>query len=64
MYSSVENKVVASRRQIPLVLSYGITIHKAQGLTMDRVEVDVRTYLRQGNLVWLLVGLEKRKDSD
>ena len=30
VYSSVENKVAASRRQIPLVLSYGITIHKAQ----------------------------------
>ncbi|XP_071138761.1 GTPase IMAP family member 9-like [Mytilus edulis] len=40
VYSSIENKVVASRLQIPLVLSYGATIHKAQRLTLDRVEVD------------------------
>jgi hypothetical protein len=48
VYSSVENKVVASRRQIPLVLSYGITIHKAQGLTMDRVEVDCSNIFKAG----------------
>ena len=39
VYSCVNDRVVASRRQIPLVLSFGIAIHKAQGLTLDRVEV-------------------------
>ncbi|KAL3889432.1 hypothetical protein ACJMK2_001794, partial [Sinanodonta woodiana] len=35
-----ETFTVATRHQIPLILSFSITIHKAQGLTLDRVEVD------------------------
>ncbi|CAG2229021.1 PIF1 [Mytilus edulis] len=50
VYSSIENKVVASRLQIPLVLSYGATIHKAQGLTLDRVEVDSSNIFKAGQL--------------
>lgn len=30
----------ATRRQIPLLLAYALTIHKAQGLSLDRVRVD------------------------
>ncbi|KAL3875767.1 hypothetical protein ACJMK2_033685 [Sinanodonta woodiana] len=40
VYSSIEKTIVATRHQIPLILSFSITIHKAQGLTLDRVEVD------------------------
>ncbi|KAL3881351.1 hypothetical protein ACJMK2_027801 [Sinanodonta woodiana] len=40
VYSSIDKKIVATRHQIPLILSFSITIHKAQGLTLDRVEVD------------------------
>jgi hypothetical protein len=34
--------VLASRRQIPLRLAYGITIHRCQGKTLDQAEIDIR----------------------
>ena len=33
-------KAVASRRQVPLDLAYAMTIHRAQGMSLDRVHVD------------------------
>ena len=60
VYSSIENKVVASRQQLPLVLSYGVTIHKAQGLTMDRVEIDCSNIFKAGQL-GVAVGRARKK---
>ena len=37
IYSSRENKVIASRKQYPISLSFSITIHKWQGLTLNRL---------------------------
>ena len=35
------SQVLASRRQLPLRLAWGITVHSAQGLTIDRLQVDL-----------------------
>ena len=40
VFSALDDKVVASRVQFPLDLAYATTVHKAQGLTLSRVEVD------------------------
>ncbi|CAG2240963.1 PIF1 [Mytilus edulis] len=61
VYSSIDNKVVASRLQIPLVLSYGATIHKAQGLTLDRVEVDSSNIFKAGQLGVAVGRVRKKK---
>ncbi|KAL3852158.1 hypothetical protein ACJMK2_015836 [Sinanodonta woodiana] len=50
VYSSIDKKIVATRHQIPLILSFSITIHKAQGLTLDRVEVDASNIFAPGQL--------------
>ena len=36
------NKIVATRTQIPLKLAYALTIHKAQGLSIDSLIVDLK----------------------
>jgi len=33
------SKIMASRRQLPLVVAFGFTIHKVQGMTMPRVAI-------------------------
>lgn len=62
VYSSVDSKVVASRHLIPLALAYGATIHKAQGLTLDRVEVDCSSIFKPGMLV-VAIGRARKKGS-
>ncbi|VDI07921.1 Hypothetical predicted protein [Mytilus galloprovincialis] len=50
VFSYNENKVIASRQQIPICLAYSITIHKAQGLTLQRVDVDASNIFATGQL--------------
>lgn len=38
----------AQRVQVPLVLSWAMSIHKAQGQTMSRVKVDLRRIFEKG----------------
>jgi ATP-dependent exoDNAse (exonuclease V) alpha subunit len=37
----IENDVMGAYRQIPLIHAWAVTIHKAQGLTLDDVRVDL-----------------------
>lgn len=42
------DRVVAERSQFPLRLAYGITIHKSQGMTLDRLVVDCSRIFERG----------------
>ncbi|XP_060555646.1 uncharacterized protein LOC132716397 [Ruditapes philippinarum] len=44
------NTVVATREQYPLKPAYALTIHKSQGMTLDRIEVDRRDIFKAGQL--------------
>lgn len=46
----IGKKVIATRYQIPLILSYAITIHKAQGLGIAHLEVNTQKIFEHGQL--------------
>lgn len=42
------DKVAAERKQFPLKLAYGITIHKSQGMTLEKLVVDCSRIFERG----------------
>lgn len=63
---------IVSRVQIPLILSYGITIHKSQGMTLEKVRVVVGSEMQPGQLYTAMsrvrcardIGLEVKPGTD
>lgn len=49
-YDPVSKNILAQRRQIPLKLCYGMTVHKSQGLTMKNVVVHCAHISKPGQL--------------
>jgi hypothetical protein len=49
-YGNMNSVLVASRKQIPLRLAWSVTIHKIQGSTLDRAEVDISDAFASGQV--------------
>ncbi|KAK3106999.1 hypothetical protein FSP39_004649 [Pinctada imbricata] len=50
VFSPVLKKNVAERTQVPLKLAYALTVHKAQGMTLQRAEIDCHSMFAPGQL--------------
>lgn len=47
-YEQPNGEVLASRDQVPLILAWALSIHKAQGQTLERVRVDLGRAFEKG----------------
>ena len=45
---SMGGRIVAQRSQIPLLLAWGISVHKSQGMSVDRAIVDIQNSFENG----------------
>ena len=50
VYNKQRKMNIGWRKQIPLNLAYGITVHRAQGMTLDKVVVDCRNMTIPGQI--------------
>ena len=54
-------KIIASRKQIPLVISYAMSIHKSQGMSIDYVEADSTDVFANGQFYVMLSRAKTKK---
>lgn len=50
LMGTVEDRYLACRTQIPLILAWALSIHKSQGMTMEHVEVSRKDIFESGQL--------------
>ncbi|KAJ8040524.1 ATP-dependent DNA helicase pfh1 [Holothuria leucospilota] len=50
VYKSDSKRNVAYRKQLPLSLAFALTVHKAQGMTVDRLVIDCRNMVFPGQI--------------
>ena len=60
IYDSIQYKTLAIRTQYPVILAYAMTVHRAQGQTLEFVEVDCKSFFAPGQM-GVAVGRAKRK---
>jgi ATP-dependent DNA helicase PIF1 len=58
----MNGEVKARRTQIPFILGYAITIHKCQGMTLDRVKLDLDSTFEYGQSYVALSRAKKLED--
>lgn len=51
--------VICSRMQLPLILSYSLTVHRAQGMTLDAVAFNMEGLFAEGQLYTALSRVRK-----
>ena len=61
VYSPEQSKILASRTQYPIILAYALTVHRAQGQTIEYVDIDCQSFFAPGQL-GVAVGRCKSKE--
>ncbi|XP_069110320.1 ATP-dependent DNA helicase PIF7-like [Argopecten irradians] len=60
-YDPILKVDIGSRKQLPLTLGYALTVHKAQGVTVDRVVIECKNMFQYGQLTVAVSRVTKKK---